>query len=727
MRKILFLIVLICTILSSNAQIISEYISATDLPTLVPGYSQVTTINTKTLIYSAPTLPTEPIPIDEDSTTETNGPYYFGDALTANIQMSDGNYTNTSLGKVWSLKLIVTGAKNIGINFDQFNLSSSAEMYIFNESKTELKGAIKAEHFNSTSNGIGIAPLRDSSITIFIIEINNFSTFQSSIAASQILAGFRNFDDNSDEQVFSRASVNCHPSVKCYVNYESISRSVARFISNGLQCTGTLLNNELRNGRAFFLTAFHCLDRNKNGIIDANEESALTSASFQFQFWRANCSGSSNNPGLSFSGAVLRAAWTNSDMVLLELTNPPGIGDGINYAGWNNNSSAPGNSSSSTILHHPQGADMRISFTNTVKNKIFDIDYWQASYQQGTVDRGSSGSALFNPSGQVIGQLKGGWSSCDFTDFSDRYGKFSTSWSGGGTNATRLSNWLSPTQSLGSMTTLNIAPLVIQGNDFVTCSGNTYFFAPPNLLGCTYNWTVTPNLQIVAGQNTATVQIIGIPNNSGNSAGTITLTITDTKGRNRTAIAHKTVSYSASNILGYYEDGISVDQNSLQDNNTVGNGFTYVTITSPDILSYTWSLAGGTPISWQAGDPLSFSLANNTTASFHLQGQTTCGTINKYYVFNAQGGPPLGYKLSPNPTLGLLTITVDDTKSKVDKSANYISEVIVVDKLGNALMRKQFAKNSQSVQLNIGGLKTDLYSIKVFNGKEWQSIKVIKQ
>jgi hypothetical protein len=681
------------------------------------------------LTYTVPILPTEPTPVDEDSTTETNGPFYFGDAITANIQMSDGNYTTTSQGKVWTLKLIVNGAKNIGLNINQFNLSTTAEMYIFNESKTELKGAIKAEYFTTTSNGIGIAPLKDSTVTIYIIELNNFSTFQTSIGISQILAGFQNFDEGTGNNNQARASVNCNPLIKCYVNYEDISKSVGRIISAGTGCTGTLLNNELNNGRAYFLTAFHCLDRNDDKNLDASEIALLAFANFQFQFWRTHCNGSNNNLGTFFSGAILRAAWQNSDMVLLELTNPPGIGDGVNYAGWNNSSSSPGNSSSSTILHHPQSADMRITFTRKVQNYWLNGDYWQTFYQQGTVDKGSSGSALFNPTGQVIGQLKAGWSSCDFTDFSDRYGKFSSSWGGGGSNATRLSNWLSPNQSLGSINTLNISPLVIQGNDFVTCSGNSYFFAPPNLLGCTYSWAVTPNLQIVAGQNTATVQIIGVPNSSSNYSGTITLTITDSKGRNRTAIAYKTVSYSANNILGYYEDGISVDQNDLQDNNTVGNGFTYVTITSPDILSYTWSLAGGSPITWSGGNPLTFSLANNTTASFHLQGQTTCGTIDKYYVFNAQGSPPLGYRVSPNPTQGILTITVDDTKAntKIDKAETFIQEVVVVDKLGNPLMRKQFAKDSKSVQLNIGGLKTDIYAIKVFNGKEWKSIKIIKQ
>jgi hypothetical protein len=57
---------------------------------------------------------------------------------------------------------------------------------------------------------------------------------------------------------------------------------------------------------------------------------------------------------------------------------------------------------------------------------------------------GSSGSPLYSQAGRFIGQLHGGPSSCGATgdNLSDYYGRFSVSWAGGGTNATRLSNWL---------------------------------------------------------------------------------------------------------------------------------------------------------------------------------------------------------------------------------------------------------------------------------------------
>jgi len=57
---------------------------------------------------------------------------------------------------------------------------------------------------------------------------------------------------------------------------------------------------------------------------------------------------------------------------------------------------------------------------------------------------GSSGSGLWDQNKRLVGQLHGGSAACGNT-LSDYYGRLSVSWTGGGTNATRLSNWLDPT------------------------------------------------------------------------------------------------------------------------------------------------------------------------------------------------------------------------------------------------------------------------------------------
>src|SRR5690606_13497198 len=67
--------------------------------------------------------------------------------------------------------------------------------------------------------------------------------------------------------------------------------------------------------------------------------------------------------------------------------------------------------------------------------------------QPGTTEGGSSGSPLYSPDGRVIGQLHGGSASSSTSgpaDPADWYGRVYTSWPGGGTASSRLSNWLDP-------------------------------------------------------------------------------------------------------------------------------------------------------------------------------------------------------------------------------------------------------------------------------------------
>ncbi|MCA9874292.1 MAG: hypothetical protein KC441_11575, partial [Anaerolineales bacterium] len=76
-----------------------------------------------------------------------------------------------------------------------------------------------------------------------------------------------------------------------------------------------------------------------------------------------------------------------------------------------------------------------------------------ADWDLGTTEPGSSGSPLYNPAQRIIGQLHGGYAACG-NNLSDWYGRLSVSWMGGGTAATRLSNWLDP---------LNTGTLVFDG------------------------------------------------------------------------------------------------------------------------------------------------------------------------------------------------------------------------------------------------------------------------
>lgn len=739
MKRIYLALCAIMFCATIKAQMIRVATSPSTIAAQIPGLSEVSTIATKTFSYT-PSVPTSPpTPIDEDTTTEVNKLYHYADILPVSINNADGNITSTSFGKVWTLRVSIPNALNIGFVFDSFSLSSLAEMYIFNEEQTVLDSAIKMTDF-SYSSKIGIYPIKGNSVIIYIVEKNNFGNLQSSVSILQLEAGFQNIDDVGDQNNSTlQRSVNCIPQIRCYPWRDMSARAVARFVSNGFQGTGTLINNEANNGRAFFLTAFHVVDVGggifgwSNGTIDPNEQAALAGSRFQFQFWRTQCNGTVNATGIQFTGSVIRAQNRSSDMLLLELLNPPGIGDGVNYSGWSRQTSSSSNSQS-YIIHHPGeagGQDMRHTQTRFVRNYFLNTNYWQAGYSSGVVVPGSSGSALFNENSQIIGQLKGGWSSCNYTDFSDRYGKFNRSWDNG-----NLQPWLSSSQNNQSAPTLVLFPLVIQGSETISCTNANQFSVPAGLEGCTYQWSVSNNLQIVSGQNTASINVVGIANSNYNYAGTITCTLsTPGKGRIRVLTVNKAVTLSIGSINGYYTTGNTNSQYPLQvdynGDNPVDPGYSYVTITSPEITTQTWTLQSGNPTSWQfntQANKLEMLLPIDGWALFRLNSPTTCGNAQFEFLFIAGGSY---YMMSPNPASSNITISVDEdklSKQKIAKSTDQdIRELIISDKTGTTKQRNVYGQNTSQINLNVSTLKSDLYFVRIFNGKTWTTLRFIKQ
>jgi hypothetical protein len=136
-------------------------------------------------------------------------------------------------------------------------------------------------------------------------------------------------------------------------------------------------------------------------------------------------------------------------MTLLEMDSPVAASVNAFWSGWDRSGA---NASSAVAIHHPQGDEKRISFENqatTITSYLgtavpgngthIRITDWDL----GTTEGGSSGSPLFNQNGRIIGQLHGGYALCG-NNSSDWYGRLFASWTGGGTAATRLSNWLDP-------------------------------------------------------------------------------------------------------------------------------------------------------------------------------------------------------------------------------------------------------------------------------------------
>jgi len=152
------------------------------------------------------------------------------------------------------------------------------------------------------------------------------------------------------------------------------------------------------------------------------------------------------------SGGTLKAKNSASDFCLVQINSNPPAACNVYYSGWNRTLD---NSITGTAygIHHPSGDIKKFSYSTTgastttyLNNTVpGDGSHWRiTSWSDGTTtEGGSSGSPLYDNNHRIIGQLHGGYAACNNTS-SDWYGKFGVSWTGGGSNTTRLSNWLDP-------------------------------------------------------------------------------------------------------------------------------------------------------------------------------------------------------------------------------------------------------------------------------------------
>jgi hypothetical protein len=248
-------------------------------------------------------------------------------------------------------------------------------------------------------------------------------------------------------------SDDCEMNVNCPLGapWANEKRSVARYVDNGDVCTGTLLNNMLQDGKPYFITANHCFAANSSTWV------------FSFNWEAPGCT----TPTIAIpenqtvSGCSVKSRNSFSDFLLLQLNSRPPASFNVYYSGW---SAVDVPSQSSCIIHHPAGDIKKITFdlqpvtsSGYGVNSTNDNSHWRTGNYEfsTTTEGGSSGSTIFDQNHRVVGQLHGGPASCTNIS-SDFYGKFSASWTGGGTPATRLKDWLDP---------LNTGLLTLDGFD----------------------------------------------------------------------------------------------------------------------------------------------------------------------------------------------------------------------------------------------------------------------
>jgi len=314
-------------------------------------------------------------------------------------------------------------------------------------------------HSDNEQHGQLWTPLIKHDQVLIVLDIPKSESQNYELQLTSVNHQFREINNSKISKIGNDTSGSCNVDVVCSASQSGVGplidfyrdqiRSVGAYTLQGLDaCTGTLINNTAQDNRPFFLTAEHC------GITVANAPSVVVFWNFENSTCRipgSSASGSVADGSLTQfnSGAIFRAANANSDVCLIELDDD--VDQSVNpfYAGWDRSGAAP---SIAVGIHHPAVAEKRISF-ELDQTAITDVGggagtgFIQVSdWDFGTTEGGSSGSALFDENGNIVGQLFGGNAACG-NNASDWYGRFAVSWGFGSSAATRLRDWLDPTNS----------------------------------------------------------------------------------------------------------------------------------------------------------------------------------------------------------------------------------------------------------------------------------------
>ena len=244
-------------------------------------------------------------------------------------------------------------------------------------------------------------------------------------------------------------SLDCNDNVNCTagMEWQNEKKGICRIdmvLSEGLGfCSGNLMNNTAEDFKPYILTGFHCQD----GFTPLYDLWL-----FDFYYEAPGCSTPEQAPPfISLSSCVQRAGRRENDVLLLELINAFPESLEAYFLGWNRQDAPP---ASALNIHHPAGDIKKINLFDspiTIQRTTINWDnevvtpanhHFRVNYTSGAFQLGSSGSALLNADGHVVGQLHGGVSTCENT--TGFYGRFSLAWEGGGTADTRLKDWLDP-------------------------------------------------------------------------------------------------------------------------------------------------------------------------------------------------------------------------------------------------------------------------------------------
>lgn len=677
------------------------------------------------IMYLQPKLDFERV-LNEDEKTGRQIPR-FAVGYDVSYSTIDGIWSDLEKYSVWKIGFNATNASSLQFMMEELQIPLDAEMYIYSDESKMIQGPIT---MGAVTRGIFTSDVieRTGRVQIAVIckpEHINLHLKITKIAQGIPKRGSRAWGD----------AANCHFDVNCAIgNNWTMQRDAVGMVFANMDghCSGALINNQCQDLAPNFLTAFHC-------VTGANVNNWVFR--FNWQSLAPNCPGNTGGPQpypstwVTRNGATLRASSAATDFALL-LLNGGGIGvnpieANLALAGWNRANQAP---TSTTIIHHPAGDAKKITFDfNPAQQQVFNgAQCWFLQTDLGSTEGGSSGSPYFDQNRRIIGQHFGiNQTNLAICDRTNRFGgRFDLSWTGGGTNATRLSNWLGANNPPMTLDGIRV-PFVNTASDFAVCTTNKQFTLSNSIPGKTITWAVSnPSLFATTGgastSGTGITATLRAASNSSQGSAVITFTLSQAGCNNVTIIRNIWVGKPL--LPTTYPSGSPAIEIGVGQLSHVSLTGTSNTTGAFPFLGH-WAAYGA--VSVATSNPIAgntFTGEYEGTGNFSVYTNNSCGNSQtKWGAFNVTGNcNPCPRIIINNPVSHVLQCEIPIDKIPIEYREdiyNLEGDFHLLDNNGNLITAEKFKTNKHST--NVTALIDGMYFVRMIFKENQLTEKVI--
>lgn len=420
--------------------------------------------------------------------------YICATALNAEIRFSDFQLSEIlpDNSKIYRFRVSSPNALGLMVYFDNFRLAKGAKLWVFNSDRTSFAGVYSVKDNYSEDGHFLTSNVLGNDVIVEYLEPAHYQTPNFTI--SKIYHYFRGLKSSNGNGF--RASGSCMINAACPEgDAKPAARDAACRIlivssSSSGYCSGSLVNNTSEDRTPYILTANHCVKDLGTGDVADWE--------FDFNYASEYCNTPASEPiPLKFKGCTIMASSGSdfgdfsSDFLLVKLNSFLTTSSyDFTFLGWDRSDS---NFWGNYCYHHPNGDIKKVStsldwtskasFGNNVANTHLEVSWSRTNTGHSVTDVGSSGSALVNNDGKLIGTLTGGTTSCSNVSGIDLYGRFFMHWDRFGLAANRrVKNWLDPANT--GATTIRSMKLSggTAGIDLIDSEKLNYTFTQNNLV-----------------------------------------------------------------------------------------------------------------------------------------------------------------------------------------------------------------------------------------------------